>query len=91
MERLLADAKSKDNTKITVKAVISTSKAPHVLNTAVVSFCNVVAINGLSYFTPSIVQGLGYGKTQTQLLSVPPYANAVAMVVIAATSADRCH
>lgn len=58
---------------------------------AVVSFCNGAVIGGLSYFTPPIVQGLGYGKTQTQLLSVPPYAIAFVLTMIAATFADRCH
>lgn len=58
---------------------------------AVVSFCNGVVISGLSYFTPSIIQGLGYGKTQTQLLSVLPYAIAFVLMMIIATFADRCH
>ena len=56
---------------------------------ALIAFCNGVVISGIAYFTPSIVQALGYDETRTQLLSVPPFAFAFVLTVIAARVADR--
>ena len=44
---------------------------------------------GLAYFTPTIVQGFGYGIIQTQLHSVPPSAAAWVMSVLLAILSDR--
>ena len=89
--RLEADSKSKADHKITVKAVLSTFKDLHVINVAIMAFCQGTCITGLAYFTPSIVQALGYGTTRTQLLTVPPFALALVATMIAATYADRYH
>lgn len=43
----------------------------------------------LVYFTPTIVQGLGYNSVQTQLHSVPPFAAAFGLTVILAVLSDR--
>jgi sugar phosphate permease len=44
---------------------------------------------GLAYLSPSIVETLGYGKTKTQLLTVPPFAFAFVVTMVAAYLADR--
>lgn len=90
-QRLATGTVTKESPKITFKAVVSAFKSPHILNMGVIGFCNGVVIGGISYFTPSIVQALGYGETKTQLLSVPPYAIAFVLTMAAATLADRCH
>lgn len=88
-QRLLTDSRVQENPRISMKAVLSTLKELHVLNLAVIGFCNGIVLGGVSYFTPSIVQALGYGRTQTQLLSVPPYACALVFTMIAAFLADK--
>lgn len=88
--RLTADAKAQDDSKITKKNVLAAFKEPHIINMAVIAFCNGVVIGGLAYFTPSVVQALGYGLVKTQLLSVPPFAIAFVLTLIAAQFADRC-
>lgn len=45
--------------------------------------------NTVVQFTPSIVQGLGYSRTRTQLLTVPPFACAFVVTMVAAYLADR--
>lgn len=89
--RLAADQPAEETSKITAKIVLSAFKEPHIIIIAVASFCNGVVIGGLSYFTPSIVKALGYGAIHTQLLSVPPYACAFVVTMVAATYADRYH
>ena len=90
-QRLASDTITKESPKITVKHVASAFKDLHILNMGIIGFCNGVVIGGVSYFTPSIVEALGYGETKTQLLSVPPYAIALVLTMIAATAADRWH
>ena len=49
----------------------------------------VVPIYAFSYFTPTIVQALGYSVVQTQLHSVPPFAAAFALCLIMAYASDK--
>lgn len=42
-----------------------------------------------AYFSPTIIQSLGYGNIETQLHSVPPYACAFVLGMIFATASDR--
>jgi MFS family permease len=90
-QRLNADTKIYETSKITLKAIVSAFKEPHVLNMSVIAFCNGVVIGGLAYFTPSVVLALGYGPTKTQLMSVPPFAIALFLTLAAAQFADRYH
>ena len=90
-QRLTADTKSQEDSKITLKAIVSAFKEPHILNMSVIAFCNGVVIGGLAYFTPSVVLALGYGTVKTQLMTVPPFAIAFVLTLIAAQFADRCH
>lgn len=89
-QRLRADTQSQESSKITFKAIASAFKEPHILNMAVIAFCNGVVIGGLAYFTPSVVHALGYGLVKTQLMSVPPFAIAFVLTLVAAQFADRC-
>lgn len=87
--RLIAETRVVEDSHISIKAIVSTFREPHVINMGIIGFCNGIVINGIAYFTPSIVQALGYGPTQTQLLSVAPYGCAFVLTMIAAWAADR--
>lgn len=88
-QRLIAEAHVQESPHVHMKAITSTFREPHVLGMSAIAFCNGLVIAGLSYFTPSIVQAMGYGPTQTQLLSVPPYACAFVLTMAAAWYADK--
>lgn len=88
-QRLAAEIKVKENPHISTKAIISTFAEPHVLIMGVIGFCNGIVISGIAYFTPSIVQAMGYGQIRTQLMTVPPYACAFVVTMIAAFMADK--
>jgi len=64
-------------------------KLPQVWLLAVVFFFDGTVLYGLAYFTPSIVQGLGYTSTRAQLMSVPPFAVAFVLSMIGAFVSDR--
>jgi MFS family permease len=90
-QRLQSDGISNESHTVTPRVVFSAFKEPHLLNIAVISFCNGVIISGLAYFTPSVVQSHRYDTTKTQLLSAPPYAIAFAPTMVVAQFADRRH
>ena len=85
----LKSAKTPESDKINLKAVLSTFKDIHIWLLCIILFCNGVSLFGLAYFTPSIVATLGYNRTHTQLLSVPPFACAFIITMISAYFADR--
>ena len=49
----------------------------------------LTALYSFGLFVPTIVQGLGYTAVRAQLFSVPPYAVAALLTVIAAYASDR--
>ncbi|PBK84175.1 MFS general substrate transporter [Armillaria gallica] len=53
--------------------------APHVWILGIIFFFSGAVLYGLAYFTPSIVQSLGYTAARSQLMSVPPFAAAFAL------------
>ncbi|KAJ7119055.1 major facilitator superfamily domain-containing protein [Mycena epipterygia] len=61
----------------------------HVLLVGVVYFFNGVVLYSLAYFTPSIVQVLGYTDARAQLMSVPPFSVAFVLSMITAYVSDR--
>ncbi|KAK0221314.1 major facilitator superfamily domain-containing protein [Armillaria fumosa] len=63
--------------------------APHVWIISVVFFFAGTVLFGLAFFTPSIVQSLGYTAVRSQLMSVPPFATAFALSVVTAFLCDR--
>ncbi|KXN84147.1 hypothetical protein AN958_00389 [Leucoagaricus sp. SymC.cos] len=51
----------------------------------------ILVVFGLVYFTPSIVQNLGYTASRAQLMTVPPFAVAFVIAMISAWVSDRYH
>ncbi|KDR84326.1 hypothetical protein GALMADRAFT_707697 [Galerina marginata CBS 339.88] len=64
-------------------------RLPQVWLLAVAFFFDGTILYGLAYFTPSIVQGLGYTAERAQLMSVPPFAVAFLLSMIGAYVSDR--
>jgi MFS family permease len=88
--RLGLDANNFETEKVTPKKVASVLRDLHVWLCCAVLFCNGVCLFGLAYFSPSIVQALGYGSTtRTQLMTVPPYACGFVVTMLVAYLADR--
>ncbi|KAI0894989.1 MFS general substrate transporter [Annulohypoxylon nitens] len=56
---------------------------------AIMYFSILVTSYSLSYFTPTIIQTLGYSTIQTQLHSVPPFAAAFGFAVVLAYFSDK--
>jgi MFS family permease len=88
VRRLEADGMN-ETVKFSFKALRSTFKDLHIWLVCLALLCNGTSLFGLAYFTPTIVEGLGYGKTETQLLTVPPFAIAFFVTMAAAFIADR--
>ncbi|KAL3460954.1 major facilitator superfamily domain-containing protein [Aspergillus heterothallicus] len=74
---------------VTLRKVLSVFKDLHVLLVCAILFCSGTCLFGLAYFSPSIVQAMGYGNTRTQLMTVPPYAVAFVVTMCTAYIADR--
>ncbi|KAF8062397.1 major facilitator superfamily domain-containing protein [Lyophyllum atratum] len=62
---------------------------PQVWFIAIIFFFAGTILSSLSYFTPSILVGLGYTASRAQLMSVPPYVTAFAVTVSASFFSDR--
>ncbi|KAK0475665.1 major facilitator superfamily domain-containing protein [Armillaria luteobubalina] len=65
--------------------------APHVWILGVIFFFSGAVLYGLAFFTPSIVQSLGYTAARAQLMSVPPFAAAFVMSIMTSYLCDRLH
>ncbi|KAJ3576373.1 hypothetical protein NP233_g462 [Leucocoprinus birnbaumii] len=62
---------------------------PQIWLLTVVLFCDGTVLYALAYFSPSIVQGLGYTASRAQLMTVPPFAVAFVTATISAWISDR--
>jgi predicted MFS family arabinose efflux permease len=62
---------------------------PQVQLLAVIFFFDGALVYALAYFTPSIVQALGYTAARAQLFSVPPFAVAFIVTMVSAYVSDR--
>lgn len=89
IERLKLDVAFPDTEKVTLSVVLSVFKSLHVWLQCISLFCSGCCLLGMAYFTPSIVQGLGYSATRTQLMTVPPFISGFIVTMIAAYLADR--
>lgn len=89
LARLQADGNAFQGEKVSARAVFSVLKDLHVWTLCVILFCNGVCLFGLAYFSPSIVESMGYDNTTTQLLTVPPYACGFVVTMVVAYVADR--
>ncbi|KAK6853764.1 hypothetical protein PG995_010576 [Apiospora arundinis] len=74
---------------LTTRDVLDFAAKPKHWLGAIMYFSILIPANSLVYFTPTIVQGLGYSTVQTQLHSVPPFAAAFGLTVILAILSDR--
>ncbi|KAG9103803.1 hypothetical protein FRC06_007922 [Ceratobasidium sp. 370] len=70
-------------------SVLSAFKAPQVLLLCIPLFFSGVTLFGLAFFTPSIVNSLGYSPVRTQLMTVPPYAVSFVVSLCLAYVSDR--
>ncbi|KAF5327673.1 hypothetical protein D9619_005010 [Psilocybe cf. subviscida] len=64
---------------------------PQVWMLAILLFMAGTILFGMAYFTPSIVQGLGFTSSRAQLMSVPPFATAFAVAMISSYISDHYH
>ncbi|KAJ7683724.1 major facilitator superfamily domain-containing protein [Mycena rosella] len=62
--------------------------SPQVALVGIIYFLNGVALYGLAYFTPSIVQSLGFTAAAAQLMTVPPFAVSAVATFAAALISD---
>ncbi|KAI0687813.1 MFS general substrate transporter [Cytidiella melzeri] len=70
-----------------VRSVFTDAK--HVLLICVPLFFSGVTLFGLANFTPTIVGALGFNATQTQLLTVPPYACSFVISIVCSYLCDK--
>ncbi|GLB38895.1 putative major facilitator superfamily protein [Lyophyllum shimeji] len=80
-----------DSDKFSWREVGRAFMLPQVWMLAVIFFLDGTLVYALAYFTPSIVQGLGYTAARAQLFSVPPFAAAFVVTMVAAYISDRYH
>ncbi|KAJ4481244.1 major facilitator superfamily domain-containing protein [Lentinula aciculospora] len=71
------------------KEVVEALKLPQLWLLGAAFFFAATILFGLAYFSPSIIQGLGYTAADAQLMSVPPYAVACIIALIASFISDR--
>ncbi|KAH0578144.1 hypothetical protein H2248_004107 [Termitomyces sp. 'cryptogamus'] len=71
------------------REVWKTYALPHVWMMGVVLFFSGVFVYGLAYLTPTIIADLGYSSVNAQLFSVPPFAAAFVVSIIASYISDR--
>lgn len=74
---------------ITLRDVGNVFKDYKVIVGGFMYFGLIVPAYGYAYFAPTIINGYGYGKIETQLRSVPPWAAAFGFSMIIAYISDR--
>ncbi|KAF8957377.1 major facilitator superfamily domain-containing protein [Flammula alnicola] len=84
-----ATGKNEEIDKFSWREVGIAFTLPHVWMLAVLFFFAGTILYGMAYFTPSIVQGLGFTASRAQLMSVPPFATAFVVAMIGAYISDR--
>ncbi|KAL2817690.1 major facilitator superfamily domain-containing protein [Aspergillus cavernicola] len=89
LARLQLDSNLFESDPITAQKILSVFKDLHVLLLSAILFASGTCLFGLAYFSPSIVQAMGYSNTRTQLMTVPPYAVAFVVTMLTAYYADR--
>ncbi|KAJ3833686.1 major facilitator superfamily domain-containing protein [Lentinula raphanica] len=79
----------KDEEVFSWREVIEAFKLPQLWLLGLAFFFAATILFGLAYFSPSIIQGLGYTAADAQLMSVPPYAVACVVALISSLISDR--
>lgn len=81
--------KEKPEGLLAAKAVLKAIKIPYLWYQWLAFGTVSATFISLASFSPSIINGLGQSTIRSQLLSVPPYALAFVLMVVAAPLADR--
>lgn len=89
LQRLQLDSNDFTTERVTLKAVLSVFKDPHIMLTLPTFLVTAAMGFGLSVFGPSIVRTLGYSPTITQLLIVPPFVMAFVLTLLVAMYSDK--
>jgi len=82
---------SQEHEKITPKSVLHVLSDFKVIVGGFMYFGLIIPAYGYAYFAPAIIQGLGFGSIQSQLLSVPPWACAFVCAMFIAFFSDHLH
>lgn len=89
--RLAKDRPMADETleRFSFTEVLASLKSPHVLINCVSLFMSGTVLYSLAYFQPTIVNSLGYSASRSQLMSVPPFVVAFAVMLFTAYISDK--
>ncbi|OCH89295.1 MFS general substrate transporter [Obba rivulosa] len=79
---------SKRREPLTMKIAMETFKDYKIIAAGFMYFGLIVPAYGYAYFTPTIIQHLGHGSIQSQLLSVPQWAVAFVVAMVSAAASD---
>ncbi|KAJ5606239.1 hypothetical protein N7510_009020, partial [Penicillium lagena] len=71
------------------KEILATFFSPRMLTHYIAYVANVVQQGSFTFFTPTIVTGLGYQSIQAQLMTVPPWVVGFVVAITLSYSADR--
>ncbi|KAI0015747.1 MFS transporter [Xylariomycetidae sp. FL0641] len=71
------------------KEIRDTILSPRMVAHYIAYIANVVTQGSFTFFTPTIVTGLGYTSIEAQLLTVPPWVVGFAVALLLSYSADR--
>lgn len=91
IKRMAANHQITETSEVSARDIVACLEEPPVIVVAIMPFFVGALAQGIAYFTPSIVLSFGYGKTATQLLTVPPFMFAFITTVAAGITADRYH
>ena len=73
----------------TREEIITTIASPRMLAHYLAYFCDCIPLGSLTFFTPTIVAGLGYESVFAQLMTVPPWVLGYFVSLFLGWSADR--
>jgi cyanate permease len=90
-KRLDEDRGEDINDKITPKKAVKAFTDPKVWLMSLMLCFVTTGTYVMAFFTPSILNGLGYSVALSQILVSPPYLLAVAVSIVIAIWADRVH
>lgn len=83
-----AVGKNEDD-KFRFMEIVRAFLSPQVVMVALIFALYGIIFDGLAYFTPSIVQGLGYTAVQAQLYSFPPFVIGAILCLVCSHFSDR--
>ncbi|KAI1391702.1 MFS transporter [Hypoxylon trugodes] len=88
VDRLKERGGGYDRTHATRKEILETLFTPRMIAHYCAYIANVVTQGSFTFFTPTIVTGLGYESIQAQLLTVPPWVVGFVVALLLSYSAD---